>query len=275
MVRLSEQNSLDCNMPDLKSSKPSTGKTAAGNTGETSLTAQRALKVLACFLTGKTELGAAEIARRIGISKTATLRLLNTLEREFFLQQDTDTRKYTIGIRAYQVGQVYPFGQMLGREADTLMRSLVAETGHSCYLTTLQHDHMVIQSIVEGTGPIRFSMTVGTRLSLHGSSNGRAALSTMAQVEINSYAARHTLGRAATKRLLCDVEEVRERGYGVAWGENIPGVGGVAAPLFDGSGSLLATISFGFAISQLTRAQCDGLGERLKAASAAFRLGRR
>jgi IclR family transcriptional regulator, acetate operon repressor len=57
----------------------------------------RALAVLACFRDGSPDLGVSDIARALELKPSTAHRLVRTLLRAGFLEQNTDTSRYRLG----------------------------------------------------------------------------------------------------------------------------------------------------------------------------------
>jgi IclR family acetate operon transcriptional repressor len=236
---------------------------------EFSLTVSRALQLLSTFNASRVELGLTELSQELGISKTATSRLLHALQMHQYIEQNPQTRKYRIGAEAFRVGSLFAPGQRIEEHAADLMRALVAKTGFTSYISLLKQDAMVLTFSVEGPGPVRYSIPIGTRLQVHASATGKAALATLSDSEVDAILARTGLKAwtpstvRSPETLKADLAGIRERGYSLNWEELTLGVGSVAAPIYKRDKSLLAVISIGFATSQVAREDMPQLGERL------------
>ncbi len=233
---------------------------------EFSLTVSRALQVLAAFDVNRTELGVSEIARMLSLSRTAIQRLVQTLEIHHFLEQNPETRKYRIGVQAFRIGNLFALGRQLETLARPDMEALAARATFTVYLSVLRHDAMVMTAAIEGSGPLRYNAQVGQRLPLHSTAAGKVALASLSPAEADAILAR-TGQRAITPNTITDraalheqLAEIRDRGFSVNRGENTPGVGSIAAPIFDANGRLLAVLSNTFATSQVAPQDIDALG---------------
>ncbi len=65
----------------------------------------RTLDVLDLLTEAETPLGATEIARRIGTTKSAVFRILANLDRRGYVSKEAATSRYTLGVRLVVVGQ--------------------------------------------------------------------------------------------------------------------------------------------------------------------------
>src|SRR5690606_37994016 len=65
---------------------------------------QRGLEILEILDKATAPLGVREIARQLGLSATIVQRLINTLSQYRFVTQDNETKRYSIGYRAFGLG---------------------------------------------------------------------------------------------------------------------------------------------------------------------------
>ena len=238
------------------------------NQGESefSLTASRALSVLAAFDSNRSEMGVSEIARALELSRTAVQRLVQTLEMHQFLEQNPRNRKYRIGVQAFRIGNLFAPGRRLEILARPAMETLGASTTFTVYMSILRHDTMVLTAAVEAAGPMRYCAQIGQRLPLHSTASGKVALAQLRPEDasrlLESAGMRPVTANTTTDRakLLSELAAIRARGFSINWEEHTQGVGSVAAPIFDHTDGLLAVLSVAFATSQVERRLTPALG---------------
>jgi len=239
------------------------------STSEFSLTVSRALQLLSTFHTGSPSLGLTELSQKLGISKTAVSRLLQSLEMHRYVEQNQKTRKYRVGAEAFRVGNLFEPQQDIKDTAADLMKTLVSKTGFTSYISVLSQDCMVLTYAVEGSGPIRYSLPVGAQIALHASATGKAALAALSDSQVELILSRTGMKkwtpRTATEldQIKSDIEKVRACGYAINWEELTMGVGSVASAILGQNNELLAVLSIGFATSQVVREDMPKLGERV------------
>ncbi len=66
----------------------------------------RALQILALFSHSRPLVGISEIAQELGVSKGTAYNLVHTLERGGFVDQDSASRKYRLGVMSLAVGSI-------------------------------------------------------------------------------------------------------------------------------------------------------------------------
>src|SRR3989442_14658056 len=65
---------------------------------------RNAARLLSSFSAAEPELGVSELARRLGLAKSAVHRLLITLAGERLVEQNPATGRYRLGVRIYRLG---------------------------------------------------------------------------------------------------------------------------------------------------------------------------
>lgn len=240
---------------------------------EFSLSVSRALRILSSFSRENPEWGLAELSRAMSLSKGSVGRFLQALEMHGYVDRDPLTKLYRPGPEIARVGSLYRAADRLRELAIPIMRELVQRVGFTSYISEFRDDQMLILAALEGPGPIKYTIPVGTRLPVHSTATGQTALAQLTIKQVDDIIKRtglaaHTrftvTGRAALLKRLGDV---RAKGYSINWEERTPGVGSVAAPVNASDGSPMCVLSVGFATSQIKKEQIGLLGREIKGAA--------
>lgn len=211
-------------------------------------TLERALKLVLCFSPERPQWTVSELSRYLGYSKSTVSRILGTLEKLGFADQDPVGGGYRLGLRFFELGNVLASGMDLKRVALPVMTRLVAETGQTTLLTVPSDGQAVCVEKVDSPDPVRVTFQLGRRGPLHAGASGKALLAFMPDEAVERVI---TAGlRRYTERTITDPEELRSNlaviraaGYVVTCGEVDEGVVGVAAPVFDAGGSVVASVT--------------------------------
>ena len=238
-----------------------------------------ALEVLEA-LDGAPELGVSEVARRVGISKAATHRILTTLARRGYVAQNASTAQYAIGPRLRRFSHIAAEGVDVITAARPFMIELRDATGDQVHLATLDGAESVYIAREDGLHPVQVISRVGARSPAHCVATGKALLAHASAGLQHQIAAgdltRYTpLTHADEADLLAELAWIRARGCSVNRGEWRSEVRGVAAPGSDSSGRVVAAIGVCSAAGRLTddriEPTCDLVIETARRLSA--RLG--
>ena len=222
-------------------------------------TVDRALRVLEAFLVGEPQLGVLELSRQLDLDKSVIHRILATLVRRRFIEQDPASRRYQIGLRVWELGQRYLAGDQLEDLAEKELTKVVGRHAYaSAYLATLDGADVVVVTTVRGPGPINVYIDPGTRLAAELTATGRALLAYLPDVQmaraVNKRRRAGLGGRpsVALSELRKELALIRRNGFSISRGEYVPGIGTVAAAIRGASGEPIAALSIDFLIAPET-----------------------
>jgi IclR family transcriptional regulator, acetate operon repressor len=219
--------------------------------------------------------GITEIANALGVPKSSAHRLLKTLVRRGFAEQEASGR-YRTGPALIALGLGARDRDPLVLLARPVLESEAAELGETVFLTAPRGREIVVVDKAEGLGFLRAAPTVGQRVPVAATAVGRLA---MAFDPVRFPLAQHppTAFTPATQLALgaveLEIERARRDGYAVNRGEWIEGLSVVAAPIF---GAAEPPFAGAIAVAAPTP-RLDGLGslaiaQRAAAAARAISL---
>ena len=233
-------------------------------------TVDRALRVLQVFLEKGNDLGVLEIAATLDLDKSVVHRILATLVRRRFLEQDHTTRKYRVGLRVWELGRLYVSGVQLEELAMERLTTLLANLSYTAgALGILDGAQIVVLTCVRGAGPFNITLEPGLRLPAALTATGRAMLAYLPADELSALAdgllleqRQHSPVRSMDD-LLKELARIRKQGYSTNRGEYFPGVATVAACVRDRAGGPLLGISVEFPAVPETEPLWEILPDRL------------
>jgi len=114
-----------------------------------------ALAILELFSIDKEEYGMGEIANLLGLKKRNTERLLNTLERQEYLERNRLTGNYRLGFRVFELGQRYKEQLSLMKQAAPVVREMAKMSGETSYAGDLRGEYVVYLVAEESNKHIR------------------------------------------------------------------------------------------------------------------------
>lgn len=220
--------------------------TITGNGENQSVT--RAIDILNLLADTAEPLGVREIARRFDIPPSNVQRLIKTLARAGFLEQAGDTLRYSIGYRAFQVGNAFVERSSLYSAVTPELYTLASNhiTG---FLGVLRDRSVVYLSTVQSEGPIAITHRPGSRTHLHSTAMGKALLAEMSDDAIRTLLGGKPLlqltprTKISLPQLMKDIEVIRKLGYATSEEENRQGFFSVGAVVRDVSNKAIAVIS--------------------------------
>lgn len=190
-----------------------------------------------------------DILSELSLARSSAHGLLRTLVDSGWLHHNTQTRTYSLGLRAWQVGQRYDGHRELAKIAAAEMDALAHSVGETVQLARLDGIENVYIAISESPHPFRLASSVGMRLHSHATALGKALLS-----QLDPDEARRRLTAVElptfTERTVSDPEEIlravalaRQQGYATDEGEYLSGTRCVAIPLVHDGADLITAIS--------------------------------
>ena len=248
--------------------------------GQTVQALERGLHLLGAFRE-RPSLSLAELAGRLPVHRTSTLRLVHTLERHGYLARDGAGR-YRLGPALYELGGLALARLDVRAAARPVLEALAAETGETVQLVVRDGADILVVDGIESAHRVKVGAGRGERRPLHATASGKCFLAALPEPD----AARllsdlpltaltpQTLVSAAALR--AELRSVRARGYAVNLGESEAGARFVAAPVGapgtavvwgDPGGQPVAALAVGAPADRLPRPGLHRLGLRLRAAA--------
>jgi DNA-binding IclR family transcriptional regulator len=210
-------------------------------------TLAKGLRVLETLETVPAGLSLTEIARRLRQSQTVVFRLLRTLAEHGYVHRDPGDKRYTLGLRLWELGARAAGRTGLVEAARPALKWLTSVTGQTSALVVLRDTDVLYVDIVEGLEPLRFYADPGARAPAYATASGKAMLAHRA--DLVSGVVRKGLRRLAPGTITRPAElrrrlaEIRRTGLSINRGERRADIAAVAAPIFDAQGECVASIS--------------------------------
>ncbi len=209
-------------------------------------TVAKALKVLEELAAIDGAAPMTEIARRCGITKSNAHRLLKTLEQHHFVRQDPQSKAYELTLRLWELGvRVYDRLDLRAIAAPQLIK-LAKATNESVHLSVLEADEAVYIDKVDSTHAVRAYIRIGERAPAYCVATGKAMLAYQPPAVVARACRRMRrftpVTVASRKALAVELDVIRGRGYSMTFGEWREGAIGIAAPITNRSGEVVAGI---------------------------------
>ena len=137
---------------------------------------QRGLEVLRCFRATDTALELTEVAKRMGLSKLTTLRLLETLEQHGFVLRLKGTDKFVLHVACLIVGQAVLGSSVIVKAARPVLKPFVDRWGGQALVCVQERQEMLVLSLAAAHGAASAGLGVGMRIPLINTAMGHAWL---------------------------------------------------------------------------------------------------
>ena len=210
---------------------------------------QKGLRLLSAFSREQPAMSLSDMARAIGLTRSAAFRLVYTLETLGFLQRDTDGRRYRLGAHVLSLGFAYLGSSDLIEIARPVLQDLRDATGMATQLAVLDGREIVYVARCDSNSSLTSTVSIGTRLPAHATAMGRALLlahdaaalaDRFGDAPLTRFTEATPLGLVQLGALLADD---RARGHVLTRSNFEPGVDMLALPVRDDRGEICAAIS--------------------------------
>lgn len=191
----------------------------------------------------------AEISRSLAVSRSATYRIVRTLQERGYVEPAAESVRVRLGARAAEVGLAAVAGLDVAAVAPPFLRKLVEATGETAFLGIVDGSEVVYLHKEPSPRPVQMSAQLGSRKPLYCTGLGKAFLSALPEEErARIVGALDLVGHTARTitdrdRLLDELSRSHRRGYAIDDVEVEEGVGCFAAPVLDHQGRPVGAIS--------------------------------
>jgi DNA-binding IclR family transcriptional regulator len=229
-----------------------------------------AADVLRCFTADRDHLTVTEVATRLSMPKSTISRLLRAMRDAGFLESARDSKQYRPGLLAFELGQLYRARSSLIARADAVVARLVAETGHTGYVSCRDGGDALGLTYHPGHNALRVARPAGRRLEAYASSTGRALLARLPDPEVRRLfpgpltRVSDTAPRSM-EDLLARLARIRIDGFAEANDEANRGVGALAAAVGDAETGEEVSLCIAFPLMTITDAERAGIVDGLLA----------
>jgi IclR family transcriptional regulator, KDG regulon repressor len=212
---------------------------------------QKALQILLAFVPNNSDMGTSEISARLGLHKSTVSRLLNVLTSYGFLQHDSKTRKFRLGISAAKISTAIKqsLSEHLIGIAQPHLDDLRNEIGEAVALEVWLGDGTIMAYRAEVLRLRRvFLLRPGDRVDIHISAAARVILAFLAPHVVDRVLQgpfeRYTEDTIVDPNILKEqIRKARDQGFAISRSGRHPDSNIIAVPIFDYEKRPVAAIS--------------------------------
>lgn len=215
---------------------------------------QRALSVLKVFIPKNEPLSLMDISIKLSLNKSTTLRMLSTLKEAGFLKMDAETKKYTLGISALQLGLCALDSLSLASVSKPMLTELANKSGCVVHLGIFENEKVIVLSKIFPTDrsfSVHLMSKIGGLLPVYCTGIGllflasqpdKSARRILKDTELIKYTQKTITNIDA---IIARLAEIRKQGYAINDGEHEEGIVSFCYPIYDHLGTLTAALSVG------------------------------
>ncbi len=217
--------------------------------------------------------GASQLARDAGLPVSTAHRLLTGMVPLGFVAFDPERRRYSLGLRTFELGQRVASARRLSEVALPTMREVTRTIGETTLLAVLSGDEVLYVERAEGKHLARIWGSPGSRGAPHYTALGKSLVAFLPENEREELLARLRLERLTPrtitdpKELRAELSRTRERGYATNDEEHETGVRAVGVPLMDRRGRPAAALSVATLTFRYSMEELEGFVPLLRSAA--------
>lgn len=190
-------------------------------------------------------LSTSEIVNITRLPRTTIVRILNTFVEQNFLK--VENKKYSIGLALSSFSQSLNEPDKLLPLSETFLKKLTQETGETSHMGIFNDGKVLIAKVVDSPMPLHAASREGVVADIHCSATGKTLLAYLALDNANflnklklNKRTENTITNLSD--LISELQLTKKRGYAVDNEEYHEHVRCLAAPVFDKSGRVVASI---------------------------------
>ena len=236
-------------------------------------TADRALDILLMFSVDKPVVSGVEVADRLGVARSTAYRYLQSLISSRFLEEAPEGG-FRLGLRVLEIARVARRGYGLSEVSLPVMTALAEAVQETVLLTRRVGDSVVcVERAEAGARAVRISYEPGTTLPVNAGASALVLLAALPDDDARRLLAAADLQKI-TPATLTDVGElmarlahIRRHGYAVTRAEVDLDILGIAAPVRDGRGTVVAAVSVAALLSRVSPDREQNITRRVQLAA--------
>jgi DNA-binding IclR family transcriptional regulator len=210
----------------------------------------RAGNVLKCLAEEKTHLKISEVARKLQLDRSTAYRILLSLEKCGLVHKDDHTKAYTLGMAAFEIGNVYINQMDYIQVSKPVMAELAKKVRQTVHLAVLSGSEVVYVDKADSPRSLSVMYKIGQKAPLYCTALGKVLLAYQPEGHRNRIVDRIDFRRFTSntilskKKLLKELVKIRHQGYAVDFREYEDGVECIAAPILNHRGEIVAAMSY-------------------------------
>ncbi len=225
---------------------------------------QKALLILSSFIQ-RPEWGVSELSRHLKLYKSRVHRMLRVVEQSGYLKRNPENGRYRLGLKALELGIAAERDFDLKVEARPFLMELSRKISATVILRILDGMEMVVIEEVESPSPLKLVRSVGARDPCYYGASGKLFLALLPpegagpilrRVRLKRFTERSITGKRAFRE---ELGRIRERGFALSDEEAVKGLRGIAVPILDREGRVMAVIAMGFPKEELPYDRIPGV----------------
>jgi DNA-binding IclR family transcriptional regulator len=194
------------------------------------------------------EISVMEISKNLNMLPSKVSRMLGTMEKEGFLEKNPETKKYRLGIQFFELGMVYAFHLPLRKIIRPHIEQMAKELNLTVGWAILRDNRVIVVDRIQNMNIDMLAQRIGLNLPIHTTAIGKLLLAYLPEEEQDKILesidlVKLTNATMVDKKLIKEnLKVIKERGYATDEGETHEDLNGIAAPIKNSTGDVVAAI---------------------------------
>jgi len=192
--------------------------------------------------------GVRDLSQKVGLTRSTVSRMVTTLERAGFVEQEHERGKYQATLKLFELGNEVIQHLNIREKAYPLMQQLSHETEETVNLTVLRGNQIMYIFKIDSPHLLKSSAPVGSRPPVHCNASGKVILAYLPEdkkkmflpLELHPFTPNTII---SLTELEAELARVRANGYAVDSEEWSLNTKALAAPVWDYDGKILAALT--------------------------------
>lgn len=230
---------------------------------------EKALSVLMAFAEQNREMGTAALSKELGFHTSTVNRILLTLAKQGFLQQNPHTKKFTLGPSVHRLGStvLHSHGSNLMSVAIPYLENLCEAVGETVIMEVIAGNHGMIAYVAEGKPSYRIAARMGERVPTHAAAGAKAIIAFSDPKTIEPFLRKRMVqynSNTITDNTAFqeELKSIRDRGVAFTREEIDLGLNAIAAPVFNCENKPIAAVVI---VGPMGRVRCELDSSQVKA----------
>jgi len=184
-----------------------------------------------------------DVGKGLNMNVSTTHRLMQSLKNSGIINQDEETKKYSLGINFIYYGDMVREMNLPGIIIYPLMERLYEEFGETVFVTIKDQDNCVVIERINSFHQLRFIKRIGESYKLHETPCGKVILAYLTEELFKRVLERIMRNDTCNiEELSNEIQRIREKKYLI---EQIPSMDATvfSAPIFSLEGNFIASLS--------------------------------
>jgi len=215
-----------------------------------------------------------ELARSVGLTPPTTHNLLKTLQAKSFVEANSETKQYRLGLAAIRMGEGSDPLNSMRDFCRPYIEALAHEFDETVVVLTWRDDQALVVDWIQAEHPLSVTHNHGVIEQPLVFASGRVLLAFQSRETQLRYAAREDLSRlgpnspVTVEDMMALLDQIAAEGFAITKNVINSGIAAVAAPVFDANRQAILAIGCSAPVSRSTEDQIRAVLGRLRETAA-------